>query len=536
MLHAMRHHLLVLLLLPGIALAGEAIPDPVQQALANGRLANEGYRRCIRYRDAWLQEADPVTGLLPRNRKDRYWNGRDAAADNWPFMVMTCALLDRPMFEGRMKDMLATERRVTARLGRLPDTWVFATQAFRNREPQLLESIFDGAEYVKDGLLPLTDWLGPSPWSERMVGIIDDSWERATIPGDAGLLVSDDIEVIGDHLQALSRLYWFTGRQEKYLDWAIRIGDHHLLGNHHPTRDSASLRLRDHGCEIVCGLCELYVTCHFARPAKREAYRKPLYAMLDRILEIGRNADGLFYDAVDPRSGTVLKRGIADNWGYTYNGYYAVHLVDNVPRYRDETVRALEVLDGKYRSFPWEGTSADGYADAIEGAINLVNREPVASAMRWIDSEIRVLWGKQQDSGIIEGWHGDGNFARTTIMYGLWKTQGATIQPWRADVVFGAVRTGEGGLLAAFTAGRDWEGVLRCDAPRHRTAMGMPLDWPRINQWQEWFTVEAGRSYQVVLPDGAQRVCDGADLLAGLPVRLVAGQPAVVRVAPMPRL
>jgi hypothetical protein len=43
----------------------------------------------------------------------------------------------------------------------------------------------------------------------------------------------------------------------------------------------------------------------------------------------------------------------------------------------------------------------------------------------------------------VEGGHGDGNFARTTIMYCLWKTQGVTIQPWRDDVILGAVRTGK---------------------------------------------------------------------------------------------
>ena len=32
-----------------------------------------------------------------------------------------------------------------------------------------------------------------------------------------------------------------------------------------------------------------------------------------------------------------------------------------------------------------------------------------------------VIEFMQKESGIIEGWHGDGNFARTTIMYCLWK-------------------------------------------------------------------------------------------------------------------
>ena len=42
--------------------------------------------------------ADPVTGLIPRNINDKpskdIWNAKDCAADNYPFMVLTAALLD----------------------------------------------------------------------------------------------------------------------------------------------------------------------------------------------------------------------------------------------------------------------------------------------------------------------------------------------------------------------------------------------------------------------------------------------------------
>ena len=37
------------------------------EALNNGNLANEGFIRCIAYRDAWLKHADTKTGLIPRN-------------------------------------------------------------------------------------------------------------------------------------------------------------------------------------------------------------------------------------------------------------------------------------------------------------------------------------------------------------------------------------------------------------------------------------------------------------------------------------
>jgi hypothetical protein len=164
----------------------------------------------------------------------------------------------------------------------------------------------------------------------------------------------------------------------------------------------------------------------------------------------------------------------------------------------------------------------DGYADSIEGALTLYNREPIASAAAWIDSEIRTMWAKQRPDGVIEGWHGDGNFARTSLMYALWKTQGLTLDPWRADVRVGAVRTADS-LHILLAADQPWRGQVRFDTPRHRELMHLPLDYPRINQVPEWFTVEAAQRYR--LTDGEQtRELTGAALAAGVPVELAAGE------------
>jgi len=495
------------------------------QALANGRLANEGFARCERFVTGWLAQADSATGLIPRNlKKNRdIWNAKDAAADNYPFMVLTAAITDRALFEGRMIDMLRTETRLTSRIGSLPDTWSFAKQDFADDEPELGRILFGASEYIKDGLLPLTEWLGLSPWSSRMLDMLEDMWARAPIETPYGAIVSDSHEINGEMLQILARLYWMTGRAE-YLAWAVRLGDYYLLGDRHPTRDSNYLRLRDHGCEIVSGLCELYATVHFALPEKKAAYRAPLHAMLDRILEVGRNDDGLFYNLIDPQAGTVEDDRVADTFGYTLNGYYTVYLIDGAETYRAVVLQALEALNTNYRSYAWEGESADGYADAIESGLNLYNREPVSSAADWLDSEIQVMWAKQQPDGIIEGWHGDGNFARTTIMYCLWKTQGLTIEPWREDVVFGAVL--EGGVLKiALQADEPWEGRLIFDRPRHEAIMHLPLDWPRINQFPEWFTVPGEHQYRVShLTSGEKGAATGQALQAGLPIQLKAGQ------------
>ena len=137
----------------------------------------------------------------------------------------------------------------------------------------------------------------------------------------------------------------------------------------------------------------------------------------------------------------------------------------------------------------WGDKSADGYADSIEGAINLINREPVDSAADWVDSQIRMMWAIQKSDGVIEGWHGDGNFARTSLMYALWKTQGVTVQPWRADVRFGAVRKDDA-LHLVLTSDQPWEGVVIFDTPRHalgcacRRTIRESTSFPSGSRWR----------------------------------------------------
>ena len=508
-------------------------PDSLAFAQAghNALLASEGFRRSRLFIDGWLAHADPATGLIPRNltQSRDIWNAKDAAADNYPFMVLTAALTDRPLFEGRMTDMLKTEIRLTSRIGALPDTYSFSKKTFDDAEPDLGRILFGTSEYIKDGLLPLTEWLGPSPWSDRMIAMLDDAWSRAPVQTKWGAILSENVELNGEMLQVLARVYWMTG-DEKYLDWAIRLGDYYLFGNNHPTRDRAVLRLRDHGCEVVSGLTELYATLHFTRPNKKQQYQPLIHEMLDRILEVGRNEDGLFYNQVNPQSGELVDAKIADNFGYTLNGFYTVYLLNSIEAYRQATRKALQTLDAGYRSYAWEGESADGYADAIKDALNLYTREPVPETVNWLDSEIQVMWDKQQPDGVIEGWHGDGNFARTSLMYSLWKTQGTHLEPWRADVKWGAVQKEEA-LYLHVQADSAWAGVLKFDTPRHQSSLHLPLDWPRINQFPEWFTVDENRSY-TLKQSRNQTTGDyaGTDLSNGIPLSLAPGESVHLRV------
>ena len=292
----------------------------------------------------------------------------------------------------------------------------------------------------------------------------------------------------------------------------------------HPTRDSPHLRLRDHGCEIISGLCELYATVHFAAPDKKRVYQQPLHRMLDRILEVGRNEHGLFYNTINPTTGEVIDNTVADTWGYTLNGFYTVYMIDKSENYRQAVAQAVSALNRNYRGFQWEGDSFDGYADAIEGALYLYNREQVPSTAEWIDREIKVMWNKQREDGVIEGWHCDGNFARTTILYSLWKTKGVTLQPYREDLIFGAEHRGNE-LWFSVQSKRNWEGKIHFDTPRHTKLMKLPMDWPRINQWPEWFVVDTEKHYTITSSSpGLTGQYTGKQLHDGIKITLKAGE------------
>ena len=497
----------------------------------NSRQAAEAFFRSRRFIDGWLKHADAKTGLIPRNlgRNRDFWNAKDAAADNYPFMVITSEMTDRPLFEGRMLDMLRTETRLTCRIGRMPDDWSFTKQDFVDAQPNLGRIIFGSSEYCKDGLLAVTEWLGPCPWTDRMLGILDDLWQHAPVETPRGKIPSTSTEINGEMLQVLCRAYWMTG-DKKYLRYALRIGDYYLLGDHHPTRDMDSLRLIAHGGEILSGLCELYVTAHFADPQKKEAYRQPVHEMLERILQVGTNRHGMVYTSIHPKTGAHDRR-ICDTWGYTYNGYYSVYLVDKTEAYRQAVLKALGNLNEHYRDYGWEGGSNDGYADSIESALNLYNREAVPSVAEWMDHEIRYMFGRQKPDGVIEGWHGDGNSARTWLLYALWKTQGLTARPWRADLRFGATRRDDE-LLIHLVADKPWDGRVVFDVPRHQVCLKLPIDYPRLNQFPEWFTAQEGKQYTVRnLADDSHREFTGRQLRDGVPVTLEPG--SVVRLAVM---
>ncbi|MCS6830784.1 MAG: dienelactone hydrolase family protein, partial [bacterium] len=508
--------------------------DVVREALRRGEIARRAFQRALGVLDGWWAIRDPRTDLLPRRTDQRVWAPNDNAADLLPFLYLTAYFL-APQRLPNLKRVFESERRLTNRLGVLPDWYDLEEGAFVHERVDIARLIFGAAEYCKDGLLPMTEVMGKGWWTERMTELVEAIFEHAPVRSEYGNLPADDTEVNGELLQVLSRLFSMT-RDERYLRWAERIGDAYCLDviprngglpahrwdftGHKPINDVLSLN--DHGNEIIGGLSELYLMVREAHPAKARRYERPLRQMFTRLLEKARNADGLWYGLLTASSAEVRNRAVPDTWGYALSGVYTFGLATGDERFTEAARYALErIYQPQY--LLWEG--ADSFADSIEGALLLLNRLPIANGLRWLEAVLPHLLGKQREDGIVEGWYGDGNTARTLLMAALYYTQGVVPSPWRSDLRVGAVRD-KNSLTIALTAERDWQGVLLFDRPRHAEHLRLPVNYPRLNEFPEWFTVDSHKEYRVRIGRSVRRM-NGEELLRGLPVQVNRAQTIV---------
>jgi len=77
------------------------------------------------------------------------------------------------------------------------------------------------------------------------------------------------------------------------------------------------------------------------------------------------------------------------------------------------------------------------------------------------------------------------------------------------------------------SADAGWIGRILLDCPRHRTNVRLPLNYPRLNEFPEWFTVVASENYDVSVASDEPRRMTGAELLPGDSGRKAAEQCAV---------
>lgn len=477
----------------------------------------------------WLHEIalpkiDPETGLY---RADGNWDYRDTAADCYPFFIWAAHVVDRDVLNGPARRALHQEIALCNAVDRIPVPWDFKTGAPK-KDIEWDEMVFQASEYVKDGLIAIVEVTGKDEWFDRMRVIMDDLWLTARYDTPFGKIPSTNIEVNGDNLQSLMRLYTMTG-EAKYLDWAERLADYYFADE-----DFKVTRLRDHGCEIIGGLGLLHAIASTHRPENAKRYEPRLKQIYDLILEQGCNEHGIMYDTLGKKEGRF-----SDGWGYNYVGYLCFDMATGTETYRPHIADTLKNLAKPlYKDYAWEGESIDGYADSIEGALYLLNRISVEEGFAWADRETKnnlvdhptrlehgELWGtmKLQSNGV-----------RTVLMHSLMHTQGVIARPWQQGLQLGAAPEGEGIVIAIHTK-EDYSGVLEFDLPRHRVYLGFEQDWPRMNTLPEWFTVEPEGLYTVLRGEEAPRTYTGRQLHAGLEVSVKAGEPLRIEVTPSMR-
>jgi hypothetical protein len=62
--------------------------------------------------------------------------------------------------------------------------------------------------------------------------------------------------------------------------------------------------------------------------------------------------------------------------------------------------------------------------------------------------------------------------------------------------------------------------------------LNLPVNYPRLNEWSEWFTVETGRRYQVKAGNARPEARTGAELAQGLALSLKAGKALRLEISP----
>ena len=480
----------------------------------------------------WLRECclpirDERSGLFRPTGPQ--WNYRDTAADCYPFYVWAAFFTDQEVFRTVMVEALQAEQRLCNHVDRLPVRYDM------DRGEKIVTDfdtmIFGASEYAKDGLVPIVEITGKdSPWCERMRGIVDDVFKHARYDTPRGKIPSANIEVNGELLQILPRLFCMTG-EKKYLDWAHRLADHYLL----PGRFVPS-RLSDHGCEIIGGLGLLFAVDSKACPEKCRQYKPHMEYMFDEILRRGTNSDGVIIRSLQPTPGPHDNLTIGDGWGYDFVGLLDYDLALGSERYSEAIRRPLQNLLGpRYKQFNWDHGSRDNVADSVEGGLYLLGRFPTPEGFVWADREIATLLVDHSDANRLWGVHKlEANTVRTVLIHTMLHTRNTIARPWRQGLQLGAAPCGAG-ICVFMKSSQTYEGRLQFDVPRHRITMGLTRNWPRMNAVPEWFTVEPDQEHEYTVEDvdaGSTRVCTGKSLNEGLPVRLDPGKPLRLVVRP----
>jgi hypothetical protein len=425
---------------------------------------------------------------------------------------------DQDVFNGPMRDILRAEQKLCNHVGRLPVDYDIANK--RKYDRSLDKIIFGASEYAKDGLVAVVELTGKDQWYDRLKGIVEDIFKNAGIDTPHGKIPSENIEVNGELLQVLPRLYTMTG-ERKFLDWAHRLADYYLKpGKFVPSR------LSDHGCEIIGGLGLLLAVDSIRSREKLKDYEPHIRYMCDEVIRRGTNSDGIIVGRLQSQPGPHDNVKLRDGWGYDYVAFLDYDMATGRKHYQKQIEFALSnLLKPRYKNFNWDHKSRDNLADSVEGGLYLLNRLPIEQGFQWADREVaNTLVDVSDPARLWETHKLEANTVRTVLIHAMMHTRNTIVRPWRQDLQLGASPIDDG-IAIVIKADKPYKGRLQFDIPRHRLYIGFKKDWPRMNTMPEWFTAEPEKEYLLKnITTNLKSRHTGKQLHKGIPIDLQAGK------------
>ena len=346
---------IALSLLTCASVAAQPPTDPSREAAfvraeANGVQVEDVFRRTRRMMHAWLAYADERTLLLPDVLPDRkrgpeplhFYRPHNSGADNYPYLVATAWFTDRPVFDGRLREMLRNEIRYTNAKDGIPADLDFEKATLGP------PSLFGAAEYAKDGLLAITELLGRTPWFYRMADMTADLMKHAPVASDFGALPDAGAELNGDVLQSLVRLS--TDDRGCRATWSGRAGS--------ATPTCARSCRGTTACPATAGTSRSTkgpTACACATTATRSSsasscstrsrpsaagsaatsYRQPLWHRCSTASWPRPIPTACSTTRSAPPTSRPLSKRLSDNWGYVYGAVYTHYMVTGDERYRE---------------------------------------------------------------------------------------------------------------------------------------------------------------------------------------------------------
>ena len=324
----------------------------------NSPNVNESMRALV---TAWSYLRDGNTGVFPDNTfENRYiYSPSDSGADIFPWMYIYAYYHNEKMYRD-LKNTLAYQKTLRGKY------------YFLKQSRQTKNISYEVSEYLKDGMVPILEFFQDREDYEYMKKEI------------LNLNITYNPEIDGEMLITISRLLNYKWDEEVY-NKGLSIYLNYIFGElQSPNQYVPTMRLTDHGNEIIVGLTE--------------------FAMLRNITDYEDfTISNMLY-----HSTTNLKL-CKDTCGYILSAYYSYNKESATPvieKYIDE----LDINDFT--------SSQDSMADVAEGLIYLA---PYFDVDDKLDLFITTLLSTQRKDGFYTRWHADGNILRTLLMYEIYK-------------------------------------------------------------------------------------------------------------------